>query len=56
VESSPTSVAAGITPDIKIEERWLLPAVLELVPKEYEVDPVSVMAVEDDDWRKSFFD
>jgi ribonuclease HI len=53
--------AALVLPDgeltqIKIEERWLLPAVLELLPEEYEVDCVSVMAVEEDDWRKPFFD
>jgi hypothetical protein len=46
----------GEPTQIKIEERWLLPAVLELVPKESEVDHVSVMVVEDDDWRKPFFD
>jgi ribonuclease HI len=46
----------GEPAQIKIEERWLLPAVLELVPEEYEVDHVSVMVVEEDDWRKSFFD
>jgi hypothetical protein len=53
--------AALVLPDgepaqIKIEERWLLPAVLELVPEEYEVDHVSVMVVEEDDWHKPFFD
>jgi hypothetical protein len=41
---------------IKIEERWILPAVLELVLEEFEVDHVSVMTVEEDDWRKPFFD
>jgi hypothetical protein len=46
--------AALVLPDgepaqIKIEERWLLSAVLELVQEEYEVDRVSVMAVEKDD-------
>jgi hypothetical protein len=54
-------VAALVLPDgepaqIKIEERWLLPAVLELVPEEYEVDHVLVMAVEADDWYKPFLD
>jgi hypothetical protein len=53
--------AALVLPDgepaqIKIEERWLLPTILELVPEEYEVDRVSVMAVEEDDWHKPFFD
>jgi hypothetical protein len=46
----------GEPAQIKIEEMWLLPAVLELVPEEYEVDRVSVMAVEEDDWHKPFFD
>jgi ribonuclease HI len=46
----------GEPAQIKIEERWLLPAVLELVPEEYEVDCVSVMAVKEDDWRKPLFD
>jgi hypothetical protein len=41
---------------IKIEKRWLLPAVLELIPKEYEVDHVLAMMAEEDDWRKPFFD
>jgi ribonuclease HI len=53
--------AALVLPDgepaqIKIEEKWLLPAVLELVLEEYEVDHVLVMAVEVDDWRKPFLD
>jgi ribonuclease HI len=46
----------GEPAQIKIEERWLLLAVLELVLEEYEVDRVSVMAVEEDDWHKPFFD
>jgi hypothetical protein len=46
----------GELAQIKIKERWLLLAVLELVPEEYEVDHVSVMVVEEDDWHKSFFD
>jgi ribonuclease HI len=53
--------AALVLPDgepaqIKIEEMWLLPAVLELLPQEYEVDNVLVMAIEEDDWHKPFFD
>jgi hypothetical protein len=44
----------GEPAQIKIEERWLLPAVLELIPEEYEVDHESVMTVEEDDWRKLF--
>ena len=41
---------------IVIEERWLLPAVLELVTKAQEVDTVTVGVVEGDDWRKPFLD
>jgi hypothetical protein len=41
---------------MKIEERWLLPAILELVPEGYEVGHVSLMVVEEDDWHKPFFD
>jgi ribonuclease HI len=40
----------------KVEEKWLLPAVLELVTEEYEVDRVSIMEVKEDDWCKQFFD
>lgn len=40
---------------IKVEERWLLPAVLELIPENYDVN--TVMTTEaDDDWRKPFLD
>jgi hypothetical protein len=39
----------GEPAQIKIEERWLLLAILELVPEEYEVDHVSFMVVKDDD-------
>jgi ribonuclease HI len=39
----------GEPAQIKIKERWLLPAVLKLVPEEYEVDHVLIMAVEVDD-------
>jgi hypothetical protein len=46
----------GEPAQIKIEERWLLPTVLELVPEEYVIDSVSIMAVEEEDWHKSFFD
>jgi hypothetical protein len=53
--------AALVLPDgepaqIKIEERWLLLAVLELVLEEYEAGHVSVIAVKEDDWCKPFFD
>jgi hypothetical protein len=46
----------GEPAQIKIEEMWLLPAVLELVLEEYEVHHVSIMAVLEDDWCKLFFD
>lgn len=46
----------GKPTQIKIEERWLLPAVLELVPEECEVNQVTTMIVEQDDWRKPFSD
>jgi hypothetical protein len=54
-------VAALVLPDgepaqIKIEERWLLSAVLELIPEGYEADHVLVMIVEEEDWRKPFHD
>jgi hypothetical protein len=39
----------GEPAQIKIEEMWLLPTVLELIPEEYEVDHVLVMAIEADD-------
>ena len=53
--------AALVLPDgepaqIKIEERWLLPAVLELVPQEYEVNHILVMVVDESDWHKPFLD
>jgi hypothetical protein len=41
---------------IKIEERWLLPAVLELTPQEYEVHHIVANTSGDDDWRKPFLD
>ena len=46
----------GEPAEIKIEERWLLPAVLELIPEEYDVNQVTMMIVERDDWRKPFID
>jgi hypothetical protein len=41
---------------VGIEERWLLPAVLEHVPEECEVNTVTTNAVEVDDWRRPFLD
>jgi ribonuclease HI len=46
----------GKPAQVTVEERWLLPAVLELVPEEYEVNAVTACAVEDGDWRKPFLD
>lgn len=42
--------------EIKIEERWLLPSVLELVPENYEVNTVLTIETDDEDWRKPFLD
>nr|AAK92670.1 putative gag-pol precursor [Oryza sativa Japonica Group] len=39
---------------VNVEERWLLPAVLELLPNEYEVDTVMAAAAKEDDWRVPF--
>jgi hypothetical protein len=41
---------------VKIEEMWLLPAVLELIPQEYEVHHVVANTSGDDDWRQPFLD
>jgi hypothetical protein len=46
----------GEPAQIKIEERWLLPAVLELIPHEYEVHHVVANTIGEDDWRKPFLD
>ena len=46
----------GKSAQVTVEERWLLPAVLELIPEEHEVNTVTACAVEDDDWRKPFID
>jgi hypothetical protein len=46
----------GEPAQIKIQEMCLLPTDVELVLEEYEVDHVSIMAVEEDDWHKPFFD
>jgi hypothetical protein len=48
--------ADGEPAQIKIQEMCLLPTDLELVLEEYEVDHVSIMTVEEDDWHKPFFD
>jgi hypothetical protein len=41
---------------VKIEERWLLLAVLELIPQEYVVQHVVANNSGDDDWRKPSLD
>ena len=42
--------------EIKIEERWLLPAVLDLIPDNYKVNIVTTTNVNDQDWCKPFLD
>lgn len=44
----------GKPAQIIVEERWLLPAVLELIPEEYEVNHVVTVDDKEDDWRKPF--
>ena len=39
-----------------MEERWLLPAVLELIPAEYKVNTVMTNAVEEGEWLQPFLD
>ena len=46
----------GEPAQVQIEERWLLPAVLELIPSECEVHHVVTNISGDDDWRKPFLD
>ena len=41
---------------VTVEERWLLPAVLELIPAEYEVNTITTNAVEEGDWLRPFLD
>nr|XP_051211944.1 uncharacterized protein LOC127329471 [Lolium perenne] len=53
--------AALVLPDDKsmqvtVEERWLLPAVLELIPPEYEVNSITTNMVEEDEWLQPFLD
>lgn len=37
---------------VKVEERWLLPTVLDLIPENVEVNQVVTSNVNDQDWRK----
>ena len=46
----------GEPAQVTVEERWLLPAVLELIPEECEVNVVTTNAVEEDDWLEPFLD
>jgi ribonuclease HI len=41
---------------VTVEERWLLPAVLELIPTEYEVNTITTNAVDEHEWLQSFLD
>jgi len=46
----------GEPAQVTVEERWLLPAVLELIPEECEVNVVTTNAVEENDWLQPFLD
>jgi len=46
----------GDVAQVTVEERWLLPAVLELIPEEYEVNTITTNAVEEGDWLTPFLD
>ncbi|KAK1665874.1 hypothetical protein QYE76_054033 [Lolium multiflorum] len=53
--------AALVLPDDKsmqvtVEKRWLLPAVLELIPPEYEVNTITTNMVDQDEWLQPFLD
>ncbi|KAM0901363.1 hypothetical protein ACQ4PT_020050 [Festuca glaucescens] len=41
---------------VTVEERWLLPAVLELIPPEYEVNTITTNVVDEDEWLQPFLD
>jgi ribonuclease HI len=42
--------------EVKVEERWLLPAVFDLIPENGDVNIVTTNNVHDQDWRKPFID
>ena len=42
------------TMQVNMEERWLLPAVLELISAEYEVNTIMTNAVEEGEWLQPF--
>jgi hypothetical protein len=41
---------------VTVEERWLLPAVLELILTEYEVNTITTNAVDEHEWLQPFLD
>jgi hypothetical protein len=42
--------------EVKVEERWLLPVVLDLITKNGDVNIVTTNNVHDQDWHKPFID
>jgi hypothetical protein len=42
--------------EVKVEERWLLLAVLDLIPENGDVNIVTTNNVHDQDWHKPFID
>lgn len=50
------SLPDGHDADIRVEQRWLFPSVLELITPEFEVNMVMCSQVEASDWRYPFFE
>nr|CAD1837640.1 unnamed protein product [Ananas comosus var. bracteatus] len=54
------AAALSLPPDgiveIRVEQRWLLPSVLEFFPSDYQVNVVTCTQVEVNDWRAPFID
>jgi ribonuclease HI len=46
----------GKPTQVNVEERWLLPAVLELVPADCEVNTITTNVVEEGEWLQPFLD
>ncbi|KAM0829812.1 hypothetical protein ACQ4PT_066635 [Festuca glaucescens] len=46
----------GKPTQVNIEERWLLPAVLDLVPEDCEVNTITTNVVEEGEWLQPFLD
>ena len=46
----------GKPANLQIEERWLLPAILELIPNECDVHHIVTTVIREEDWRKPFLD